>query len=179
MASVAARDTRAQRALVERVQSRVRRVVRLLCPSTADADDAAQASLIEILQSAEGFRSPTSLMRWVDRITVRTTLRLFGRELRRRTYLARWLTPGVLPWENATAAAPGERIGIDALLNRLSDNRRTAFVLRHALDYTVEEIAELTASPVGTVKDRLVTGRKVLRRTIEREARHADRGRKR
>jgi RNA polymerase sigma-70 factor (ECF subfamily) len=178
MAAVAARDSRAQRALVERVQNRVRRVVRLLGTSFPDADDAAQTSILEILQSAEGFRSPLSLMRWVDRITVRTTLRLHGRELRRRKHLARWLAPGVLPWGNAAATAPGERIGIDALLNRLSDDRRTAVVLRHALDYTVEEIAELTASPVGTVKDRLVTGRKVLRRTIEREAQHADRRRK-
>jgi RNA polymerase sigma-70 factor (ECF subfamily) len=67
-------------------------------------------------------------------------------------------------------------MGIEALLDRLSDDRRTAFVLRHALEYTVEEVAELTESPVGTVKDRLVASRKLLRRMIEREAERAERG---
>ena len=170
MAAVAARDTRAQRALVDRLGARVRRVAGLLCASAADADDAAQASMLEILQSAESFRSATSLKRWADRITVRTTLRLHRRESRRRNQLARWLSPGVVPWGNAAVRGPGERIGIDALLDQLSDDRRTAFVLRHALEYTIEEIADLTATPLGTVKDRLVAGRKVLKRIIERDA---------
>jgi RNA polymerase sigma-70 factor (ECF subfamily) len=179
MAAVAAKDTRAQRALVDRMGVRVRRVAGLLCSSAADADDAAQASMLEILQSAETFRTAASLRAWVDRITVRTTLRLHRRERRRRNQLALWLSSGVLRWANATDGAPAERIGIDALLERLSDDRRMAFVLRHALEYTVEEIAELTASPVGTVKDRLVASRKILRRMIEREAARTERGGKR
>lgn len=176
MVAVAAKDPRAQRTLVDRLGGRVRRVAGLLCSSAPDADDAAQAAMLEILQSAESFRSATSLKRWVDRITVRTTLRLHRRERRRRNQLALWLSPGVLPWGHAAQGAPGERIGMDALLDQLSDDRRTAFVLRHALEYTVEEIAELTASPPGTVKDRLVASRKLLRRMIEREAQRADRG---
>jgi RNA polymerase sigma-70 factor (ECF subfamily) len=107
---------------------------------------------------------------------VRTTLRLHRRERRRRSQLARWLSPGVVPWGNAAARGPGERIGVDALLDNLSDDRRTAFVLRHALEYTVEEIAELTSTPVGTVKDRLVAGRKLLKRVVERDALREERG---
>jgi RNA polymerase sigma-70 factor (ECF subfamily) len=161
---------------VDRVGGRVRRVAGLLCTSAADADDAAQASILEILQSADTFRSAASLKAWVDRITVRTTLRQHRRERRRRSQLALWLSSGVLRWGDAAVGGPGERLGIDDLLDRLSDDRRTAFVLRHALEYTVEEIAELTASPVGTVKDRLVASRKILRRMIEREAARAERG---
>jgi RNA polymerase sigma-70 factor (ECF subfamily) len=176
MAAVAAKDTRAQRTLVDRLGTRVRRVAGLLCSSAADADDAAQASMLEILQSAESFRSATSLKRWADRITVRTTLRLHRRERRRRNLLALWFSPGVMPWGDAASRGPGDRLGIDVLLDRLSDDRRTAFVLRHALEYTVEEIAELTSSPMGTVKDRLVASRKLLRGMIEREAKREARG---
>jgi len=179
MAAVAAKDPRAQRALVDRLGTRVRRVAGLLCASAADADDAAQASMLEILQSADTFRSAASLKRWADRITVRTTLRLYRRERRRKNQLARWLAPGAIPWGNAAARSPGERVGIDALLDHLNDDRRTTFVLRHALEYTVEEIAELTATPIGTVKDRLVAGRKALKRVIERDALREARGGKR
>jgi RNA polymerase sigma-70 factor (ECF subfamily) len=179
MAAVAARDPRAQRTLVDRVGGRVRKVAGLLCPSAADADDAAQASMLEILQSAESFRTATSLKGWVDRITVRTTLRLHRRERRRRNQLVLWLSSGIMRWGDTAVGGPGERIGVDALLNGLSDERRTAFVLRHGLEYTVEEIAELTASPVGTVKDRLVASRKLLKRMIEREAERTERGGKR
>jgi DNA-directed RNA polymerase specialized sigma24 family protein len=62
-----------------------------------------------------------------------------------------------------------DQIGLDALLERLSSDRYQVFVLHHALDYTVEEIADLTATPVGTVKDRLVMARKQLRRLVDLE----------
>lgn len=132
--------------------------------------------MLEILQSAGNFRSASSLKGWADRITVRTTLRLSRRERRRRNQLLQWLSVGALPWGNALVQGPSDRISVDALLEKLSEDRRTAFVLRHALEYTVEEIAELTGSPVGTVKDRLVASRKLLRRALERETRHLGRG---
>jgi DNA-directed RNA polymerase specialized sigma24 family protein len=55
----------------------------------------------------------------------------------------------------------------------LSRARSEAFTLHHALEYTVEEIAELTGSPVGTVKDRLVAARKQLRKLLRSELRRA------
>ena len=49
-------------------------------------------------------------------------------------------------------------------------------MLKHALGYTTEEIAELTDKPVGTVKDRLVAARKQIRRLITRELKLGARG---
>lgn len=171
MSLVARQDARAQRLLVERLSQRVRRITQLLSGPCVDADDAAQLSLLAILRSAEGFRVATSLERWADRISVRTTLRLVRREHQRRNLLTRWLVPGSLPWGRKEDAGQGDRIGLDAVLARLSPLRREALVLRHALEFSVEEIAELTGAPPGTVKDRLVAGRKQLRRLLERDAR--------
>jgi DNA-directed RNA polymerase specialized sigma24 family protein len=42
-------------------------------------------------------------------------------------------------------------------------------VLKHVLGCTVEEIAEMTDSPVGTVKDRLTTARRQIRKLIQRD----------
>ncbi len=172
MGAVAANDEVAQRQLVERLGPRVRRLCRLLCRSHADADDAAQLALIEILKSASGFRVEASLERWTDRITARTALRLNRRERSRAQLLERWLSPGALPWGTPLASTLGVAPGLDAFLTQLSSQRREAFVLRHALEYSVDEIAELTDTPRGTVKDRLVSARKQLRKLIARDARN-------
>jgi RNA polymerase sigma-70 factor (ECF subfamily) len=176
MASVARREPAAERALVERLSSRVRRLSRMLSGTLVDADDAAQLALLEILRSAAGFRVAMSLERWADRITVRTTRRLVRRELERKGLLARWIAPGSMPW-GLKESSPPERVGLESFLDRLSPERREALVMRHTLEYSVEEIAELTGAPVGTVKDRLVSARKELRRALEREP-AAGRGRR-
>lgn len=170
MAAVTVHDPQAERRLVERLAARVSRLARLLCGGAADADDAAQLSLLQILKSAGTFRLEMSLERWADRITARTTLRLAGRERQRRRLLARWLPPDMLPWGRRTQTASSEPLGLDGVLRQLTRERRQALVLRHALEYSVEEIADLTGAPVGTVKDRLVAGRKQLRALLEQDA---------
>jgi len=169
MAAVAASDPAAQRAVAKRLAPRVRKVAGLLCRNSADADDAAQAALIEILKSAATFRVATSLERWAERVTIRTTLRAERRERSRRGLLERWVPADLLPWGGPTSQAGVEQVSLDALLNRLSPERFQAFVLHHALDYTVDEIAELTGAPPGTVKDRLVMARKQLRKLLRAE----------
>lgn len=178
MARVAASDPSAQRIVVQRLARRVRKVTGLLCRNAADADDAAQLALIEILRSAQSFRVATSLERWAERVTVRATLRTARRERARRGLLERWLAADVQPWGNSATEPAVDEIGLDALLQRLSSERYQVFVLHHALDYTVDEISELTGAPVGTVKDRLVTARKQLRRQLDLEL-NALRGRRR
>jgi RNA polymerase sigma factor (sigma-70 family) len=76
-----------------------------------------------------------------------------------------------LPWGRHAVQSSVEEVSLDTLLSRLSQDRYQAFVLHHALDYTVEEIAELTGTPHGTVKDRLVTARKQLRKLLHVEDR--------
>ena len=173
MAAVAANDAVAQRTVAQRLAPRVRKVAGMLCRSAADADDAAQAALIEILRSAANFRVATSLERWAERVTIRTTLRAARRERSRRGLLERWVPADLLPWGTPAIQLSTEEVSLDALLNRLSHDRHQAFVLHHALDYTVDEIAELTETPPGTVKDRLVSARKQLRKMLRAEARRS------
>lgn len=170
MRRVARRDPAAQRELAGRLVNRVRRLSRLLLREPAEAEDAAQLALMEILQSASGFRHAGSIEAWADRITARTTLRL-ARELRaRRTILQRLSELGpnldALPGMHVR---PPQNFGIDAFLKRLNTPRREAFVLKYALGYSVEEISELTGAAIGTVKDRIAIARRQLRRMVERD----------
>src|SRR5687768_18156716 len=75
MSLVAAADPAATRTLATRLVKRVHRVSKSILRAPADADDAAQQSLIEILSSAKSYRGDSSLERWSDRIVVRTSLR--------------------------------------------------------------------------------------------------------
>ena len=171
MAAVAASDPAAQRAVAQRLAPRVRKVTGILCRNRADADDAAQAALMEILRSAGSFRIATSLERWAERITIRTTLRAARRERSRRGLLERWVPADLLPWGAPAVQSSSAPVSLDGLLSRLSHERHLAFVLHHALDDTVDEIAELTETPPGTVKDRLVSARKQLRKLLLAEGR--------
>lgn len=175
MQACSRREPAAQREVALRLAARVRRLARLLLREPAEAEDAAQLALLEILQSASGFRRAGSLEAWADRITARTTLRL-ARELRARRSLFQRMTeldlvadaiPGLL-------AKPAPTFSIEAFLTRLSTRRREAFVLKYAVGYSFEEIATLTQAPLGTVKDRIAMARRQLRKMIEREALRAE-----
>ena len=50
-----------------------------------------------------------------------------------------------------------------ALLDRLPDDLRQVVTLRHLEDLSIDEIAEITQVPAGTVKSRIFYGLKKLR----------------
>jgi len=179
MKLVAGGDQHAQRVLAHRLAPRVQRIAQRLLANKADADDAAQVALMEVLRSAANFREESSIERWADRIAVRTTLR-HAREQRRRSLFMRAEPDADILHDDSEpeAATPHEDTPrkLQEYLSQLPKARREALVLKHALGYTTEEIAELTQKPVGTVKDRLVAARRQIRRLIMRELRLGARG---
>ncbi|MEY4577737.1 MAG: hypothetical protein RL701_2440 [Pseudomonadota bacterium] len=174
MRRVATADRHAQRVLAHRLAARVQRISRRLIRNQADADDASQMALIEILRSAGTYQDISSIERWADRITVRTVLR-HARSQRRMPW--QQLT-GLVDAESVSAPAPEEAAPdeatprpVDEYLAELPAARREVLVMKHSLGYTTQEIAELTKNPVGTIKDRLVAARKQLRKLIGRDLR--------
>lgn len=170
MRRVADGDARAQRVLAHRLAPRVQRLCRRLLSHPEDAQDAGQNALLEILRSAGGYAEQASIERWADRITVRTALRL-ARDQRKP-----WLLGSLVDVEELGGHGEPDRESLtprplESYLAELKDGRREVLVMKHALGYTTEEIAEQMALPVGTVKDRLVTARRQLRKLITRELR--------
>src|SRR5262245_54552910 len=100
MKRVAAADRHAQRVLAHRLAARVQRISQRLIRNRADADDASQLALIEILRSAGTYRDISTIERWADRITVRTVLR-HAREQRRRP----WHLGGLIDLDNIGASS--------------------------------------------------------------------------
>jgi RNA polymerase sigma-70 factor (ECF subfamily) len=156
-------DKEAQRVILERLTGRIRRIARLFLRDGADADDAAQVTLLKIL-AFPNLREPSDRFEdWAERVAVGVALQYAKRERRRKNLLLRWLMPGRLPWGQETRSQPYEDPSLEDSMRRLSPAQREAFVLRHMLEYTVAEISEMTQTPPGTIKNRLLAARKALR----------------
>jgi RNA polymerase sigma-70 factor (ECF subfamily) len=170
MLLVADDDPAAREALTHRLHTRVRRIARALLRNPADADDATQICLMEILKAARSFRAESTIERWADRITVRSTMRV-ARERRVWSVRVEEGEPDEVcppePEEPLSSELPRH---IQAYLAELPEARRTALVLRHAMGYSVDEIAELTGVSPNTVKDRLLQARDQIRKMVRRDS---------
>jgi len=160
----------ARQALVERVGPRVRVIAVAILGNRAEAEDAIQATWVEILTSISSYRGE-NLTGWADRIAARTAMRHARQRRLRATRMAPELDLEILPAGASVASFPGHDIPRPLLdyLADLAEPRRVVLVLRHVLDYSVAEISELTEVPINTVRDRLLHARAQMRRAIRRD----------
>ena len=164
-------DRSAQALVARRVLPRVRKIARSLAGSTAEADDAAQAALLEVLRSCHTYRGDATLERWAARIATRASLRHLQRERKRST------AGEEVVEDAADLRGAGPRLaedlprGLQAYLRELPEAQRSALVLHHALGYSLDEVAELTDVSSNTVKGRLRLGLAALRKLVRREQR--------
>ncbi len=150
----------------------VLRWARALGGMDADLDDLAQDVFLIVRRKLDTFSGP-SMHAWLYGITRKTVS-----DYRRRAWFKR-LRNGLLRSLETTSdaqlpSAPDDARGLDArrvllqVLSRMSDVRRTAFVLFEIEGYSGEEIAALEQIPVATAYTRLHHARRdFLRITAE------------
>jgi RNA polymerase sigma-70 factor (ECF subfamily) len=169
-------DTVAQQITAERLYDRIRTAVRYLSADHRDQDDWTHVVLVEILRSLGTFRGDASLESWANRIVLRKTMQL----LRQSRTRDRMIVDREAD-QSLSASAEIQQTGVDPmrilmrrhlarLMGVLSTERRTAIVLRLVYGYSVDEIAEITAAPRNTVRQRLRRGRRQLRAAISKDA---------
>lgn len=165
-------DAAAKRELLVRVLPTIRGATRTLLAQRADADDAAQQAMLDLLGGLDGFRGDGSLAGWARIIAVRAALRHAARQRRHASLVdpepVLAAHPAVDPRDEALLAEELPR-EVAVYLDALPPVQRQALVLRHGLGYTVPEMAELCGESVNTVKSRLVTARKALRKLVRRD----------
>lgn len=161
-------DPRAQTWLCRRVLGRVRKVTRALVRHTADADDAAQLSLMEVLRSARTFRGEASIESWAGRIAARTALRYVKRERRKADPVVDTTPQLAAPMPHNPMADSLPR-DVQHYLDQLPEPQRTAIVLHHALGHSLDEVASMENVSPNTIKGRLRLGTKALRKLVRRD----------
>lgn len=121
--------------------------------SSEDCADAVQEALMRAWQKRHTLRSPESFKPWLMRILINECKNILRRRKRSSLY----------PLEEAAdiPAAAGDS-GVMDVLRTLKPAWRTVIVLHYLEGCSVEEIAQMTGAPAGTVKSRLKYARDKL-----------------
>lgn len=161
-------DRRALEALVERHAPRVRRLAAYLLDDPQDAEDAAQEALAKVLTRIDQFRGESRFATWLYSLVANTCRDLGERQRRRRHQpleAAPELTSAVSPHELALQRE--QRRTLAREMDGLSHDQRNVMVMKDVLSLSYEEIAQVLAMPVGTVKCHAHRGRARMRRALE------------
>lgn len=147
------------RAHVDRVH---RHVARILGPHDPDVEDVVQRVFLAAFDGAEAFGGRSKVSTWILGIATRRALDEARARWRRDRWsrLSAWVGLGRAP------AAPDEnhamRDEAEALLQVLTPEQRTVFVLKEVEGHTLQEISDLTGVGISTLHARLQAARKRL-----------------
>lgn len=146
------------------------------------AADAAQDTLVKVVQNLPHFDGRSQLSTWMVRIAMNTCLSaLRARKLRRHEHLgpeaeasARHL--GTRPSENngeprgeSSVQENEDRNRLLAALAELDDEQRAILMLRDGRGMDYEQIGQVLDLAIGTVKSRIFRARSALRAIIEHQ----------
>lgn len=151
--------------LVDRELAAAYRTASLLLGDPAEAEDVTQDALERAWRRWDQLRDPDRAGAWFGRILVNACR---DRIRAPRRSPVRWIGEPATPDATATIA---ERDALDGALAGMNPDQRITVVLRYFLDLPVEEIAERTGAPVGTVKSRLRLALGAVRAAYEAQER--------
>jgi RNA polymerase sigma-70 factor (ECF subfamily) len=146
------------------------RAAYLVVHDAAAAEDIAQESFLAALRALDRFDRRRPFGPWLHRIVVNRAIDW----ARARALRAEVSADGTIERAAAHERLRGADSDARALargLEALSPEHRAVIVLRHLLEYTPGEIAELLELPRGTVNSRLRRGLDALRESIGEELR--------
>jgi RNA polymerase sigma-70 factor (ECF subfamily) len=164
--------------LVTYYHSSVFNLVYGILSDRADAADVTQEVFLHVFRGIRGFRGGSSLKTWLYRISVRQALnhrRWCWRHHRMQTSIdtedSEHNAVLELKDEEATpyeqCAAHETQITVRRALASVPPVFRSAVILRDLEGLSYEEIAEVLEVSVGTVKSRIMRGRRMLREILD------------
>ena len=145
---------------------------------TADSADAAQEVFLKAFKGIRHFRQGSSLKTWLYRIAIREALnhrRWFKRHLQKNVSIDAEPEDGFaqIDVEDAGAtpfdqlATQEIQVAVQNALQHVPDIFRGAVILRDLEGLSYEEVAEVLEVSVGTVKSRILRGRRALKEILE------------
>src|ERR1700732_1119600 len=145
---------------------------------TSDAADGTQEVFLKAFRGIRCFRQGSSLKTWLYRIAIREALnhkRWFKRHLQKNVSIDAEPEEGHAtieiedlgdtPFEQL--ASREIQIAVQHALQEVPDVFRTAVILRDLEGLSYEEVAEVLECSVGTVKSRILRGRRALKEILE------------
>jgi RNA polymerase sigma-70 factor (ECF subfamily) len=144
----------------------------------ADAADGTQEVFLKAFRGIRGFRQGSSLKTWLYRIAIREALnhrRWFKRHLQKNVSIDAESDEshtqidvqdlGASPFEQL--ATREVQLAVQGALHQIPEVFRSAVILRDLEGLSYEEVAEVLECSIGTVKSRILRGRRALREILE------------
>lgn len=145
---------------------------------TSDAADGTQEVFLKAFRGIRNFRQGSSLKTWLYRIAIREALnhkRWFKRHVQKNVSIDAEPEEGRARLEIADlGATPFEQLAsreiqaaVQGALQQVPEVFRSAVILRDLEGLSYEEVAEVLDCSVGTVKSRILRGRRALKEILE------------
>jgi RNA polymerase sigma-70 factor (ECF subfamily) len=144
----------------------VERVITRLIGPSLDLEDLVQATFIEAIQSFGRYRGEAGLRTWITRIGVHVAMHHLRAGVRRAMPLE--LVPDadepVDPAPSLDRALSDRELAqrLHGLLDQIAPKKRVAFLLYTVGEYSIEEVAALTAAGRAATKSRIWFARREL-----------------
>lgn len=146
----------------------IRNVLFRICGSRY-LDDLTQETFIKVWRGISGFQHDSSLKTWIYSIATRVAIDHFRK--RGDTFLTE-LDEGSLPSQTNEESGHVRRDLVRKGLRTLSFDHRTTLVLHVLEGRSLEEVARITSTALGTVKSRLHYARNAMAGYLESEGVH-------
>lgn len=160
LAAIAAGDRHALEELYLGYHRRLSRFLSRFTPRYENVEEIINDTFLAVWQSANSFRSASQVSTWIFGIAYRMALKSLRRQ--KHHTAARSLSEYPEQAVNPTLAAEVED-WVAHGLNCLPLEQRLTLELAYHMGHSLEEIAQITGSPIGTVKARMFHARQKLR----------------
>ena len=153
--------------VLRRYEGKVYRLCCALLRDRAQAEDAAQESLLRVWQALDRYDGRASMSSWIYAITRNRCLTALARR-RSLESLDEWTEDAELG--TSTAAEPGDANAeqLLGLVDLLPERLRRVLVLYYYEERSVNEVAQRLGCPEGTVKTTLFRARAALTELLKR-----------
>lgn len=159
--------------LVSKYQRKLLRLVMRLVRDPAEAEDVTQEAFIKAYRALPNFRGESAFYTWLYRIGVNTAknwLVAHGRRMPTVSDISDDDTEGIegsvllRDDETPDRVLMSRQIGetVNAAMDALPEDLRTAISLREIEGMSYEEIAQVMDCPIGTVRSRIFRAREVI-----------------
>jgi RNA polymerase sigma-70 factor (ECF subfamily) len=169
-------DTAAFRVLVERYGRSVFRLAFRMTANEFDAEDVVQETFLRAYKQLDSYESRSSFSTWLYRIAANYSLDLIRSRKRHASRRATESSEEEDVLENIKATDPGQdriyystqvKQRLEAALGLLSDQERTAFLLRHFEGKSIEEIGAILGLGVSATKNSIFRAVRKVREALE------------
>lgn len=177
---VQAGDKKAFDLLVSKYHQRVIRLISRLVRDPAEVEDIAQEAFIKAYRSIGQFRGDSAFYTWLYRIAVNSAKNALMASNRRPIPMSdlmksdeneegeAWPVESAIDFQTPEALLASRQVAqtVDAAIQSLAEELRTAIMLREIEGLTYEEIAEAMNCPIGTVRSRIFRARETIAKQL-------------